>query len=176
MKHFQPYFSLLIFSTLLCVIAASSAIHILAGQGHDVLLFGLGVGVGMTWSCYVGLENWRITPDALERISEQVNVLSLVLSRSQLHYLHPQIAMRLATASLTTSSEFQLELEVRALLDAVALLGQAVIAGEVCHCCQATSHQHNASCTYVRAMQLHEAGCQKRVGWTQFNEQVKPSG
>jgi hypothetical protein len=172
MRRFQPYFSLLIFSTLLCVIVASSAIHILAGQGRDVLLFGLGVGVGITWSCYVGIENWRVATAALESITERVNLLSLGLS----HGLHPKISLGLATVPLPTSSEFQLELEVRALLDAVALLGQAVIAGEVCHCCQATSHQHNASCAYVKAMQLHEAGCRKRVGWTKFKQQVKPSG
>jgi hypothetical protein len=172
MRHFQPYFSLLIFSTLLCVIVASSAIHILAGHGRDVLLFGLGVGVGMTWSGYVGIENWRIATTALEKIAERVNVLSLGLS----HGLHPKIALGLATASLTTSSEFQLELEVRALLDAVALLGPAVVASDICQCCQASRPHHEANCAYVKAMQLHEAGCQKRVGWTQFKQQVKPSG
>jgi hypothetical protein len=172
MRHFQPYFSLLIFSTLLCVIAASSAIHVLAGQGRDVVLFGLGVGVGMTWSCYVGIENWRISTAALADIAERVNALSLVLSPA----IHPKIAMELATASLTTSREFQLELEVRALLDAVALLGQAVVVDDICQCCQTSSHRHNANCAYVRAMQLYEVGCQKRVGWTQFKEQIKPSG
>jgi hypothetical protein len=128
--------------------------------------------VGMTWSCYVGIENWRIATAALERISERVNILSLGLS----HGLHPKIALRLATASLTTSSEFQLELEVRALLDAVALLGQAVVASDICQCCQSSHPHHNDNCAYVKAMQLHEAGCQKRVGWTQFQQQVKPSG
>jgi hypothetical protein len=172
MRHFQPYFSLLIFSTLLCGIAASSAIHILAGQGRDILLFALGVGVGMTWSCYVGIENWRISTAALESISERVNLISLGLS----HGLHPKIALGLATVPLTTSSEFQLELEVRALLDAVALLGQAVVASDICQCCQASHPHHEANCAYVKAMQLHEAGCQRRVGWTQFQQQVKPSG
>jgi hypothetical protein len=172
MRHFQPYFSLIIFSTLLCVITASSAIHILAGQGRDVVLFGLGVGVGMSWSCYVGIENSRISTAALEKISKRVNVLSLMLSPT----IHPKIAMRLATASLTTSREFQLELEVRALLDAVALLGQAVVTDDICQCCQASSHRHDANCAYIKAMQMHEAGCRKRIGWTQFKEQVKPSG
>ena len=137
-----------------------------------MLLFGLGVGVGMTGSGYVGIEHGRIATAALERISEKVNVLSSGLSRG----LHPKIVLGLATAALTTSSEFQLELEVRALLDAVALLGQAVEAAEVCHCCHAMSPRHEASCAYVRAMRLHEAGCQKRVGWTQFKQQVRPSG
>lgn len=171
MRNFQPYYSLLMFATLLGVIAGSSAIHILAGQGRDVLIFGLGVGVGMTWSCYVGIENWRMTMAALTGIADSVTALSLVLGPNR--SLHPKIALGLATP-LTTSTEFQLEIEVRGLLDAVALLGSAVVVDRLCHCC-GTRYGHSANCAYVKSMQLYAMGCEKRVGWTQFKCQVKPS-
>jgi len=173
MRNFQPYYSLLMFATLLCVIAGSSAIHVIFGQGRDVVLFGLGVGIGMTWSCYVGIENWRMTMAAFDGIAGSVNALSLVLGPKH-RYIHPKIALGLATPPPAISTEFQLEIEVRGLLDAVALLGQAVVAADgVCGCCH-FSDGHSANCAYVKAMQLHQAGCEKRVGWTQFKHRVKP--
>ena len=172
MRNFHPYYSLLVFATLLCVVAGSSAIHILAGQGRDVVLFGLGVGVGMTWSCYVGLENWRLTMAALGSISHNITALSLVLGPKH-QYIHPKISLGLATPPLSTASEFLLEIEVRGLLDAVARLGEGVVVNGLCHCC-GTTHGHSASCPYVRSMQLYESGCRKRVGWSQFKHQVKP--
>lgn len=173
MRNFHPYYSLLMFATLLCVVAGSSAVHVISGQGRDVLLFGLGVGVGMTWSCYVGIENWRMTLAALDGLADRVSALALVLGPKH-RYIHPKIALGLATPPLSTSTEFQLEIEVRGLLDAVALLGQAVMADGLCHCCDAV-HGHSANCAYVKSMQLHAAGCQKRVGWTQFKRQVEPN-
>lgn len=173
MRNFQPHYSLLMFATLLCVIAGSSAIHILAGQGQQVLIFGLGLGVGMTWSCYVGIENWRMTMAALDGIAGSVSALSLLLGPTR-QFIHPKIALGLATP-LTTSAEFQLEIEARGLLDAVALLGQAVVADGLCGCCHFRDG-HSANCAYLKAMQLHQAGCEKRVGWTQFKRQVRLPG
>lgn len=174
MRNFQPYHSLLMFATLLCAIAGSSAIHVISGQGRDVVLFGLGVGVGMTWSCYVGIENWRMTMDAIGNAADSIHALSLVLGPKH-RYIHPKIALGLATPPLATSTEFQLEIEVRGLLDAVARLGQSVVVDGRCQCCD-TRYGHSTHCDYVRSMQLHEAGCKKRVGWSQFERQVKPSG
>ena len=171
MRSFTPYYSLLIFTTLLCVIAGSSAIHLLTGQGQGVLLFGLGTGVGMTWSCYVGIENWRLTMATLDDIASSVSALCLVLGPKH-RYIHPKIALGLATPPLSTSAEFQLEIEVRSLLDAVALLGQAVVIDGLCHCCN-TSDGHSVNCAYLKSMQLYEAGCEKRVGWAQFERHAK---
>ena len=174
MRNFRPHHSLLMFATLLCAIAGSSAIHIISGQGRDVVLFGLGVGIGMSWSCYVGIENWRMTMAALGSIADSVNALCLVLGPKH-RYIHPKIALGLATPPPAISTEFQLEIEVRGLLDAVARLGKAVVVDGLCRCC-GTHDGHSANCDYVRSMQLHEAGCKKRVGWSQFKHQVKPSG
>ena len=172
MRNFQPHYSLLMFATLLCVIAGSSAIHVIFGQGRDVVLFGLGVGIGMTWSCYVGIENWRMTMAALDGIAGSVNAIALLVG-PRYQFIHPKIALGLA-APLITDTEFRLEIEVRGLLDAVALLGQTVVAADgVCGCCQ-FSNGHSANCAYVKAMQLHQAGCEKRVGWMQFKQRVKP--
>ena len=173
MRNFKPYYSLLLFATLVCTIVGSSAIHILSGQGQNVMVFGLGVSVGMTWSGYVGIENWRITMAALDGIADSVAALSLLLGPRH-QFIHPKIALSLV-APLTTSAEFQLEIEVRGLLDAVALLGQAVVADGACGCCH-FSDGHSATCAYLKAMQLHQIGCEKRVGWTQFKRQVKPPG
>lgn len=171
MRNFKPYYSLLLFAALVCTIVGSSAIHILSGQGQNVMMFGLGVGVGMTWSCYVGIENWRMTMAALDGIADSVSAISLLLGL-RYQFIHPKIALGLIMP-LTTSTEFQLEVEVRGLLDAVTLLGQAVVADGVCGCCH-FSDGHSANCAYVKAMRLHQEGCEKRVGWSQFKHQVKP--
>lgn len=172
MRSFKPYYSLLVFVALVCTIVGSSAVHILLGQGQNVLIFGLGVGIGMTWSCYVGIENWRMTMAALDGIAGSVNAIALLVG-PRYQFIHPKIALGLA-APLITDTEFRLEIEVRGLLDAVALLGQTVVAADgVCGCCQ-FSNGHSANCAYVKAMQLHQAGCEKRVGWMQFKQRVKP--
>ncbi|PZO47225.1 MAG: hypothetical protein DCF15_19280 [Phormidesmis priestleyi] len=160
------------FAALVCTIVSSSAIHILSGQGQNVLMFGLGMGVGMTWSCYVSIENWRMTMAALDGIAGSISAIALLIG-PRYQFIHPKLALGLATP-LTTATEFRLEIEVRGLLDAVALLGQTVVAADgVCGCCH-FSNGHSANCAYVKAMQLHQEGCEKRVGWTQFKHRVKP--
>ena len=173
MKSFQPIYSLLMLATVVCVIAASSAVHVLVGQGRDVLLVSIGMAMGMGLSAYIGVSNWQIFMDSVDLISENISAIALYLpgkEDSVRQFISPKITMRLAVP--TASKEFALETEVRSLLDAVDRLGQAVVVDGFCHCCQRVD-KHSAGCDYIRSMQLHEAGCSKRLAWPEFRKQLE---
>jgi len=173
MKSPQPIYSLLMLATVVCVIAASSAVHVLVGQGRDVLLVGIGMAMGMGLSAYIGVSNWQIFMESVDLISKNIGVIALYLPGKEdgvRQFISPKIAMRLTMP--TASKEFALETEVRSLLDAVERLGQAVVVDELCHCCQRTD-KHSAGCDYLRSMQLHEAGCSKRLAWSEFRKQLE---
>ena len=178
MKSFQPIYSLLMLATVVCVVAASSAVHVLVGQGRDILLVGIGTIIGMCLRSSVGFRNWQAFIESVDLIfeniaSEKIGAIALYLpgqEESIRRFISPQIMMRLATP--TASKEFTLETEVRSLLDAVDRLGQAVIVDGFCHCCQ-RQDEHSADCDYIRSMQLHEDGCSKRVAWSEFRQQLE---
>jgi len=173
MKSFRPIYSLLMLATVVCVIAASSAVHVLVGQGRDIFLVGVGMAIGMGFSAYIGVSNWQIFMDSVDLISENIGAIALYLpgkEDSVRRFISPKITMRLSTPA--ASKEFALETEVRSLLDAVNRLGQAVVVDGFCHCCQRTD-EHSADCDYVRSMQLHEDGCSKRVAWAEFRKQLE---
>ena len=186
MKSFQPIYSLLMLATVVCVVVASSAVHVLLGQGRDVLLVGIGTIIGMCLRSSIGLRSWLAFIDSVDLLFEQTtseNMISAKIGAITLYlpgqeesirqFISPKIAMRLATP--TVSKEFTLETEVRSLLDAVDRLGQAVVIDGFCHCCQ-HQDEHSADCDYIRSMQLHEDGCSKRVAWSEFRQQLEHYG
>ena len=173
MENFKPVYSLLMLSTVVCVIAASSAVHVLAGQGRDVVLVGIGMAIGLGFSSYIGVSNWLIFIEKVDLIAENISAISMYLpakGSSVREVISPKIAMALATPA--ASEEFFLETEVRGLLDAVARLGRAVVVDGFCHCCHC-QEGHAAGCDYVRSMELHELGCSKRVAWAEFRQQLE---
>ncbi|MGC1306529.1 MAG: hypothetical protein WA885_04815 [Phormidesmis sp.] len=160
-------------STVVCAIAASSAVHVLAGQGGDVVLVSIGMAIGLGFSSYIGVSNWLIFIEKVDLIAENISVISMYLpvkGSSVREVISPKIAMALATPA--SSEEFSLETEVRGLLDAVARLGRAVVVNGFCHCCSCQGG-HAAGCDYVRSMELHELGCSKRVAWSEFRQQLE---
>ena len=72
MKSFQPIYSLLMFATVVCVVAASSAVHVLVGQGRDILLVGIGTIIGICLRSSVGFCNWQAFIDSVDLIPENV--------------------------------------------------------------------------------------------------------
>lgn len=178
MERLKPIYSLMMLATVVCVIAASSAVHVLAGQGRDVLLVGIGMAIGLGLSAYVGANNWQIFMEQVDLITENIAAISMYLPvrressevESARELISPKIAIALTTP--TTSEEFVLETEVRGLLDAVARLGSATVIDGFCHCCKRRDG-HAADCNYVRSMELHELGCAKRVAWAEFRKQME---
>ena len=188
MKSFQSIYSLLMLATVVCVVSASSAVHVLLGQGRDVLLVGIGTIIGMCLRSSIGLRCWLDFIDSVDLLSEQTtskktasgNMISEKIGAIALYLpgqeesirqcISPKIAMRLSTPM--ASKEFTLETEVRSLLDAVDRLGQAVVVDGFCYCCQ-RQDEHSADCDYTRSMQLHEDGCSERVAWSEFRQQLE---
>ena len=188
MKSFQSIYSLLMLATVVCVVSASSAVHVLLGQGRDVLLVGIGTIIGMCLRSSIGLRSWLAFIDSVDLLFEQTtskkttseNMISAKIGAIALYlpgqeesirqFISPKIAMRLAMP--TASKEFTLETEVRSLLDAVDRLGHAVVVDGFCHCCQ-HQDEHSADCDYIRSMQLHEDGCSKRLAWSEFRQQLE---
>lgn len=178
MESLKPTYSLMMLATVVCVIAASSAIHVLVGQGRDVLLVGIGVAIGLGLSSYVGVSNWQILMEQINLITENIAAVAMYLpikresteEEGARDVILPKIAVALTTP--TASKEFALENEVRGLLDAVARLGSVTVVDGFCHCCK-RHDGHAIDCDYVRSMELHELGCSKRVAWAEFRKQME---
>lgn len=155
----KSVYLLLFLLTLLAVIAGSSAVMVLAGKGQTVIIFAMGMTVGMALSGAVSLElyqlgmAWFATVFALRDTS-----LRLFLSQRDKAIATPQNA-----------SDVQLEIECRRLLDRTGQLLDLLVDEDGCcrYCCEAT---HEESCPVLAAAQLYEKGKARRVPWQEFEK------
>lgn len=182
----RPIHSLLVFSGIAIAISASSAVHVLAGRGTDVLAFSLGAGFGLGWSCFVGLSNWIEYTQRLEEsgaIALYFLLKSLSLDRDEAssrphrsaEVIIPEVISP-EPEKASISAYLAREIEVRELLDAVCLLIEFVVDDEgYCGCCGCNTREddHSADCNYRLAYDLFKQGVESRPSWEEFADRYQ---
>ncbi|MEL6351591.1 MAG: hypothetical protein AAFR58_07495 [Cyanobacteria bacterium J06627_28] len=154
--------------TLLAVIASSSAVMVLAGRGRDVLLFGTGVGIGMSLLAAMSHQLWRLSFMQLRAMETQIAEAMLA---ARLGQINPRLVLR-STAAPERASDVHLELECRRLLDRVhQLLEKAVDPDGHCRYCE-QKDAHAETCPVVAAEALYQAGRARRVPWREYRKRL----
>jgi hypothetical protein len=165
----KPVYLALFSLTLLAVIAGSGAVMALAGQGRDVMLFGAGVGVGMSLVSALSLELWSLSSARLEAM--QLAIIKAVAAM-QLGKINPRWFLNQSGTSCTpqNASDITLEIECRRLLDRTGqLLEKAVTGDGHCRYCQSWD-THSEDCPALAAHLLYQSGREKRVPWHEYKK------
>jgi hypothetical protein len=161
----KPVYLALFSLTLLAVIAGSGAVMALAGRGQYVIVFGTGVGVGMSLVSALSLELWHLSKERLQ--SMQAAIVSAVVA-VQLGEINPRLFLSRYTPQ--NASDIHLEIECRRLLDRThQLLEKAVSADGHCHYCERWE-AHADDCPVPAARRLYESGKAKRVPWREYKK------
>jgi hypothetical protein len=161
----RPVYLALFSLTLLAVITGSGAVMALSGQGRDVMLFGAGVGVGMSLVSALSLELWSLSRARLEAM--QLAIIKAVAAL-QLGEINPRLLLSQYTPQ--NASDIHLEIECRRLLDRMhQLLEKAVSADGHCHCCERWG-EHSDDCPVPAARRLYKSGKAKRVPWREYKK------
>jgi hypothetical protein len=161
----RPVYLALFSLTLLAVIAGSGAVMALAGKGQYVIVFGAGVGVGMSLVSALSLELWHLSKERLQ--SMQAVIVSAVVA-VQLGDINPRLFLSRYTPQ--NASDIYLEIECRRLLDRLhQLLEKAVSADGHCRYCDLWG-AHAEDCAVLAAQSLYESGKAKRVPWREYKK------
>ena len=165
----RPVYLALFSLTLLAVIAGSGAVMVLAGKGHDVILFGAGVGVGMSLVSALSLEMWHLSR---ERLAAMQTAIISAVAALQLGEINPRWLLSQYATVMTpqNATDVQLELECRRLLDRTQqLLAKAVSDDGYCRYCNSW-REHVDDCTVLAAQQLYQRGKEKRLSWREYKK------
>jgi hypothetical protein len=163
----RPVFLALFSLTLLAVIAGSGAVMALAGQGRDVMLFGAGVGVGMSLVSALSLELWSLSRARLEAM--QLAIIKAVAAL-QIGEINPRWFLSRYGEPPQNASDITLEIECRRLLDRThQLLEKAVSEDGHCRYCERWG-DHADDCSVPAAQRLYESGKAKRVPWREYKK------
>jgi hypothetical protein len=155
--------------TLLAVIAGSGAVMALAGKGRDVMLFGAGVGVGMSLVSALSLELWSLSHARLEAM--QLAIIKAVAAL-QIGEINPRWFLSRYSVTPQNASDVTLEIECRRLLDRTyQLLEKAVSEEGYCRYCEQWG-DHADNCTVPAAQLLYESGEAKRVPWREYKKML----
>lgn len=168
----KPVYVALFAMTLLAVIAGSGAIMALTGKGRDVMIFGVGVGVGMSLVSALSLELWQLSRDRIDSMQETIirAIAALQLGSINPHLLLSQYGRLRPDATPQNASEINLEIECRRLLDRLReLLDGAVGDDGHCHYCDGWG-QHDSKCRALAAQVMYQAGKRKRVVWDEYKK------
>jgi hypothetical protein len=163
----RPVYLALFSLTLLAVIAGSGAVMALAGKGRDVMLFGAGVGVGMSLVSALSLELWSLSRARLEAM--QLAIIKAVAA-VQIGEIDPRLFLSRYSEPPQNASDITLEIECRRLLDRTQqLLEKAVSADGYCRYCERWG-VHADDCAVPAAQRLYESGKAKRVPWREYQK------
>ena len=166
----KPIYLALFSLTLLAVMASSGAVMALVGQGHDVLVFSAGVGVGMSFVSALSLEQWHLLKARL--LQMQLELLDTI-SAAQVGQINPQLLLSRYGRPLATpqnASDIEVEIECRRLLDRThQLLGKAVSGDGYCRYCEGW-HEHQDDCPVPAAQRLYDSGKAKRLPWREYKK------
>ena len=176
-----PIYSALFFFTLLAIIAGASAFHVLAGEGDRIVIFALGVAVGMGWSCYVGIENWKASMKQLDRLERWLKTDFQSFISTTILPTSPRLALDIFAqaqqkARRNTSADLSKEIEIRRLLDAVNWLIQGAIEDGHCRYCgsqkasSSSAEGHEEDCKYGFIQRLYSEGRSVRTPWKEFSK------
>jgi hypothetical protein len=163
----RPVYLALFSLTLLAVIAGSGAVMTLAGKGRDVMLFGAGVGVGMSLVSALSLELWSLSRARLEAM--QLAIIKAVAAL-QIGEINPRWFLSRYGEPPQNASDITLEIECRRLLDRThQLLEKAVSEDGHCRYCERWG-DHADDCSVPAAQLLYESGKAKRVPWREYKK------
>lgn len=169
----KPVYLALFSLTLLAVIAGSGAVMALVGQGRDVMLFGLGVGFGMSLVSALSLELVTVARRRLEAMQETIVGALWTL---QVQAVNPRFLLNGYNSAPRpvapqNASDITLELECRRLLDRMRQLleNTADEAGQ-CRYCQSPADAHESHCPVLAAQVLYQAGKEKRIPWREYQK------
>lgn len=168
----KPVYLALFALTLLAVIASSGAVMALLGKGRDVMVFGAGVGVGMSLVSALSLELWQLSRDRLDSMQETIinAVAALRVGGINPRLLLSQYGQFHQGAAPQNASDITLEIECRRLLDRLRqLLEKAVSDDGHCPHCDSWG-QHDEDCPVPAAQLLYQAGREKRVIWREYKK------
>jgi hypothetical protein len=168
----RPVYLALFSLTLLAVIAGSGAVMALAGKGRDVMLFGAGVGVGMSLVSALSMELWQLSRTRLEAMQLAIikAVAALQLGEINPRMLLSQYGVPHAGTTPQNASDITLEMECRRLLDRThQLLAKAVSEDGYCRYCECWGN-HADDCAVLAAQLLYESGKAKRVPWREYKK------
>lgn len=162
----RPVYLALFSLTLLAVIAGSGAVMTLTGKGRDVIVFGAGVGVGMSLVSALSLEMWHLSR---ERLAAMQTAIIRAIAAIQLGEIHPQLLLN-SYATPQKATDVQLELECRRLLDRMhQLLDKAVSDDGYCRYCNSWA-AHIEDCPVPAAQRLYALGREKRLPWREYKK------
>ena len=166
----RPVYLALFSLTLLAVIASSGAVMALVGQGHDVLVFSLGVGCGMSLVSALSLEQWHLLRD---RLSEMQTTIVSAISTAQVGEINPRLLLSQYGKPLATpqnASDIEVEIECRRLLDRTHQLLEKAVSGDgYCGYCERW-HAHQDDCPVPAAQLLYDSGKAKRLPWREYKK------
>jgi hypothetical protein len=163
----RPVYLALFSLTLLAVIAGSGAVMALAGKGRDVMLFGAGVGVGMSLVSALSMELWSLSRARLEAM--QLAIIKAVAAL-QIGEINPRWFLSRYGEPPKNASDITLEIECRRLLDRThQLLEKAVSEDGYCRYCECWGN-HVDDCAVPAAQLLYESGKAKRVPWREYKK------
>ena len=164
---------LVLFSlTLLAVIAGSGAVMALVGKGRDVMLFGAGVGVGMSLVSALSMELWSLLRQQLAVMQQEIvrAISGVLLGAINPHWLLKQYGDSERAIAPQHASDIHLEIECRRLLDRThQLLEKTVGADGDCHYCGAHL-SHTEDCPVPAAQRLYAAGKARRISWREYKK------
>ncbi|MEM9091899.1 MAG: hypothetical protein AAGC93_24575 [Cyanobacteria bacterium P01_F01_bin.53] len=168
----RPLYLALFSLTLVAVIAGSGAVMALVGKGRDVMVFGMGVGVGMSLVSALSMELWQLSRQRLAVMQQEIiRALSgVLLGEINPHWLLTQCGNLEQALPPQHASDIHLEIECRRLLDRMhQLLETAVSDTGHCHYCK-RHLGHTADCPVPAAQQLYGEGKARRVPWREYKK------
>lgn len=168
----RPLYLALFSLTLLAVISGSGAVMALVGKGRDVMIFGAGVGSGMSLVSALTLELWKLSSERLNAMQETI---VSTISAAQLGDINPRLFLSQYSGfgravAPQNASDINLEIECRRLLDRThQLLEKAV--SEDGHCPYCNNWEgHGEECPVPAAQLLYKTGKEKRVPWREYKK------
>lgn len=162
----KPLYLALFSLTLLAVISGSGAVMALAGKGRDVMIFGAGVGVGMSLVSALSLELWKLSSAQLKTMQKTI-IGTLYAAR--LGDINPRLFLN-QYGTFRNASDINLEIECRRLLDRThQLLAKAVSEDGHCPYCESWG-EHGEDCPVPAAQLLYKTGKEKRVPWREYKK------
>lgn len=166
----RPIYLALFALTLLAAIAGSGALMAISGQGHDVLVFSMGVGMGMSLVSALSLELWHLLRSRL--VEMQADIVRAI-ALTQIGEIDPRLLLSQYAPPPTApqnASDITIEIECRRLLDRTQqLLSKAVTDDGYCRYCERWG-EHDRDCPVPAAQRLYESGKAKRMPWREYKK------
>ncbi|MEO1396102.1 MAG: hypothetical protein AAFV90_24655 [Cyanobacteria bacterium J06634_5] len=168
----RPLYLALFSLTLVAVIAGSGAVMALSGKGHDVMVFGAGVGVGMSLVSALSMELWQLSWQRLAGMQQEIirAIAGMLLGEINPHWLLKQYGDPERALPPQHASDSHLEIECRRLLDRMHQLLETAVSDSG-HCYYCEMHLgHTDECPVPAAQRLYGEGKARRVPWREYKK------